>query len=154
MAKKLKVPKRIAGVKIPKSVRKGPVGTFLNSTAGQVLVAEAVLAAAGAVLVRSADPHSRTGQALRHPLQQLKRASRAAVHSGARTKGAAAEGSERLAEALREGVAAFRASLDRGAVEPRAGELDVETPVESESNQVSDGKKKHPGADSDRQTPH
>ena len=66
MAKKLKVPKRIAGVKIPKSVRKGPVGTFLNSTAGQVLVAEAVLAAAGAMVLGGADPHSRTGQALRH----------------------------------------------------------------------------------------
>ena len=35
MAKKLKVPKRVAGVKIPKAVRKGPVGTFLNSTSGR-----------------------------------------------------------------------------------------------------------------------
>ncbi|HVF16542.1 MAG TPA: hypothetical protein VNA21_06505, partial [Steroidobacteraceae bacterium] len=49
MAKrKLKLPKKIAGVKIPKAVRKGPVGQFLNSSAGQLLVAEALIAAGGA----------------------------------------------------------------------------------------------------------
>src|SRR5688572_17624381 len=30
MAKKLKLPKRIAGMKIPKTIRKGPVGEFMS----------------------------------------------------------------------------------------------------------------------------
>ena len=126
MAKKLKVAKRIAGVKIPKSVRKGPIGTFLNSNVGQVLIAEAILVAAGAMALRGSDPHSRAGEAIRHPLQQLKRATRAAMHKGARTKGAVADKSERLADVLRDGVAAFKASLENRQVEPRAGELDTE----------------------------
>ena len=49
MVKKLKVPKRIAGMKVPKAARKGPLGVFLSSTAGRVLVAEAILIAAGAL---------------------------------------------------------------------------------------------------------
>ncbi len=126
MAKKLKVPKRIAGRKVRKSVTNGPLGTLLSSTAGQVLVAEAILIAAGALGVRSSNSHSRTGQAVRHPLQLLKRASRAATHKRARTKRAVTGGSERLAAALREGVAAFKASLEHGPIEPRAGELNTE----------------------------
>ena len=127
MVKKLKVPKRIAGMKVPKAARKGPLGVFLSSTAGRVLVAEAILIAAGAMGVRSSNPRSGTGQAIRHPLQLLKRASRAATHQGARTKGAVADGSERLGAALREGVAAFKASLYHGPIEPRAGELNTES---------------------------
>jgi hypothetical protein len=42
---KIKVPKRVAGVKIPKSVRKGPALQFVNSSAGKLLVAEALTAA-------------------------------------------------------------------------------------------------------------
>ena len=86
MVKKLKVPKRIAGLKV-----------------------------------------SSTGQAIRRPLQLLQRASRAARHKGARTKGAVTDGSERLGAALREGVAAFKASLEHGPIEPRAGELNTES---------------------------
>jgi hypothetical protein len=44
---KIKVPKRVAGVKIPKAVRKGPVLQFVNSSAGKLLVAEALTAALG-----------------------------------------------------------------------------------------------------------
>jgi hypothetical protein len=44
---KIKVPKRVAGVKIPKAVRKGPVLQFVNSSAGRLLVAEALTAAVG-----------------------------------------------------------------------------------------------------------
>jgi hypothetical protein len=177
MAKKLKLPKRIAGVKIPKPVRKGPVGTFLNSSAGQMLIAEAILVAAGAIAVRGSDPHSRTGEAIRHPLQKVKRASRAAMHKGARAKGAVADGSERLADALRDGVAAFKASLENGRVEPRAGELDAEgvaafkaslelrrarefdtdsatdNVIESETDRATAGKKKPSRLNRDRQTP-
>jgi hypothetical protein len=121
--KKFKVPKRIAGVKIPKSIRKGPIGTFINSPAGQVLVAEAILVAAGAV--GGADPDSPTGQALRHPLKQLSRASRAVGQGRSHTKGSDPENSERFADALRAGFAAFKASLDGKMMKARAGELDT-----------------------------
>jgi hypothetical protein len=43
------VPKTIAGMKIPKSVRKMPaLGTLLNSTLGREILADALIAAAGA----------------------------------------------------------------------------------------------------------
>jgi hypothetical protein len=47
MAKKNQnfLPKRIAGVKVPKSVRKGPLGELIASPAGPALIAEAVMAA-------------------------------------------------------------------------------------------------------------
>ncbi len=49
MAKRKKrkalLPKRIAGVKVPKSVRKGRLGELLASQTGQALLAQAVLAA-------------------------------------------------------------------------------------------------------------
>src|SRR3954447_5957914 len=44
---KIKVPKRVAGVKIPKVVRKGPVLDFVNSSAARMLLAEALTAAVG-----------------------------------------------------------------------------------------------------------
>ncbi len=42
------LPKRIAGVKVPKSVRKGPLGQLLASRTGQALLGEAIVTA-GAV---------------------------------------------------------------------------------------------------------
>jgi hypothetical protein len=60
MAKKSKnlLPKKIAGVKVPKTVRKGRFGEFLVSPAGQKLIAEAIVAAgavAGAKKVKDSD---------------------------------------------------------------------------------------------------
>ncbi|HEU5135189.1 MAG TPA: hypothetical protein VFU13_08615 [Steroidobacteraceae bacterium] len=37
----------MVGVKIPKSVRKGPIMDFVNSTTGRVLIAQALTAAIG-----------------------------------------------------------------------------------------------------------
>jgi len=46
MAKKTSyLPKKIAGVKVPKSVRKGPLGELIASPAGPALLAEAVMIA-------------------------------------------------------------------------------------------------------------
>ncbi|HEV2532897.1 hypothetical protein [Phenylobacterium sp.] len=47
MAKKTQtyLPKRIAGVKVPKSVRKGPLGELIASPTGPALLAEAVMIA-------------------------------------------------------------------------------------------------------------
>jgi hypothetical protein len=158
MAKRLKVPKRIAGVKIPKAIRKGPVGDFLNSSAGQVLVAEAVLAAGGALAAGRTDPRSPAGKTLRHPLRQLKRATRAAMHERGHATDALADGRERLAFALSEAVAAFRAALSTEPPEPRAGDLESDEEhasagVETE-RQTQAGKKKHSGLHPRPQTPH
>jgi hypothetical protein len=63
----VKVPKRIAGVKIPKTVRKGPVADFLNSSGGQVLIAEALLLAARSYAGKRVDPDSPVGEFINHP---------------------------------------------------------------------------------------
>jgi hypothetical protein len=55
MAKKKRksvLPKRIAGVKVPKAVRKGRFGELLASRMGQALLAEAIMAA-GAVMAKN-----------------------------------------------------------------------------------------------------
>ena len=69
MAKKdgsVKLPKKIAGVKIPKTVRKGAIAEFLGSKAGQKLVAEVVTAAVGALVVKKqAQPGSATRKTAR-----------------------------------------------------------------------------------------
>ena len=67
------LPKKIAGVKVPKAVRKGRLGELLASKKGQALVAEAVMAAgaiAGAKKLKD-DPQARgavadTGRSLKH----------------------------------------------------------------------------------------
>jgi hypothetical protein len=86
---KVKVPKRIAGVKIPKTVRKGPIAQFLNSSAGQMLLAEALVLAAGAFTVKGA--------------------ARAMTPAGRKTT--LARGSEKLSYAFSEAVQAFRNAL-------------------------------------------
>ena len=48
------LPKRIAGVKVPKAVRKGRLGELLASQTGQALLAEAVLAAGAAGATKKA----------------------------------------------------------------------------------------------------
>jgi hypothetical protein len=101
MAKaKLKLPKRIAGVKIPKAVRKGPVGQFLNSSAGQLLVAEALIAAGGAFVAREAD-----GQA------GAQRVGRSAADRTTAAQHMLERGSARLSFAFGEAVRAFREAL-------------------------------------------
>jgi hypothetical protein len=62
------LPKRIAGVKVPKSVRKGPLGQLLASRTGQALIAEAIMAA-GAVGVAKQANDNGDGHARRHDQQ-------------------------------------------------------------------------------------
>jgi hypothetical protein len=68
MAKKKQkslLPKRIAGVKVPKSVRKGPLGQLLASRTGQALLAEAIMAAGAVGVAKQAnDPPDEAGK---HP---------------------------------------------------------------------------------------
>ena len=68
MAKKDKksgVPKKVAGVKIPKSVRKSnPLSTLFNSSLGREILADALIAAAGAAA--AALTRTRTAEAAGH----------------------------------------------------------------------------------------
>ena len=90
--KKIKLPKRIAGLKLPKATRKGPIVDFLNSSGGQVLLAEALVLAAGVFGAR-----------------------RVAAQAGAPwdpgMRENIADASARLAHACREALQAFRAAL-------------------------------------------
>ena len=72
MAKRIKLPKRIAGIKIPKGIRKGPVVKFLNTPPGQVVLAQALLAIGGVFAVEKA----RDDDEPLHPVEALKDATR------------------------------------------------------------------------------
>jgi hypothetical protein len=72
MAKRIKLPKRIAGIKIPKGIRKGPVMKFLNTPPGQVVLAQALLVIGGAFAVEKS--HDDDGAL--HPVDALKGARR------------------------------------------------------------------------------
>jgi hypothetical protein len=107
MSKKAKMPKHIGGIKIPKSIRKGPVGDFLNSSTGQAVLAQALLAAGDALAARYPDS----------------------------SRDAMKDSQERLTYAFSEAVAAFKQALGGDAPEPRAGELDYES-GEDEPNAI------------------
>ena len=92
---KIKVPKRVAGVKIPKAVRKGPVLQFVNSSAGRLLVAEALTAAIGLFIYKQVE-NGAGGK--------LKRTALDAEES-------LKQNTARLTYAFGEGVRAFREAL-------------------------------------------
>src|SRR3954463_11338208 len=92
---KIKVPKRVAGVKIPKVVRKGPVLQFVNSSAGRMLIAEALTAAVGVFLYEKSDASNGGG---------LKR-------KAIDTEESLKRNTARLTHAFGAGVQAFREAL-------------------------------------------
>jgi hypothetical protein len=154
MAKKLKLklPKRVAGVKIPKSIRKGPVGQFLNSGAGQILIAEALVAAAGALAVSSSDPNSRVGDMVRHPIDATRRAGRHAKRAGA-------QHAERMSYALQEAARAFRDAMEIAPAEapPREEtwqEVATRSEVQSGATSEAAAKKKQTSSRSEPPAPH
>lgn len=59
MAKKSKVPKRLAGVKLPKALRRA-LKDLSRSQSGRTVLGEALLAAGGALAAYEARPGSRT----------------------------------------------------------------------------------------------
>jgi len=110
---KVKVPKRVAGVKIPKEVRKGPMVDFLNSSDGQVLIAEALLLAAGLYAARRADQTSGEGRRIEQRMAKVKSAAlsgKAAAAGPATTASDATD--QQLSHAFGEAMRAFRAALD------------------------------------------
>lgn len=59
------LPKRIAGVKVPRSVRKGPLGQLLASRTGQALLAEAIMAASAVGVAKQAG--DKPDKSAKHP---------------------------------------------------------------------------------------
>jgi hypothetical protein len=118
---KIKVPKHVAGMKIPKVVRKGPVMDFVNSSAGRLLIAEGLAAALAVLAYKNVD--SDTGR-------RIKAGSRDA-------EAALKRNTARLAYAFGEAVRVFRDSLARPDLpsDDNSGEvIDAEaseTPVEA-----------------------
>jgi hypothetical protein len=92
---KIKVPKRVAGVKIPKAVRKGPVVDFVNSSAGRLLIAQALTAAVAAIAIKQSD--SPTGE-------RIKAGAKSAEEM-------VKQNTAKLGFAFSEGVRAFREAL-------------------------------------------
>lgn len=66
MAKKTKIPKKVAGIRIPKAIRRSTLlRSLLNSPMGRNIVADALVAgaaAAAAALVRDRDDVARQGR--------------------------------------------------------------------------------------------
>jgi hypothetical protein len=114
MAKNRKVPKRIAGVKIPKAIRKGPIGDFLSSSGGQVMLAEVLLGLVAVYAARRFDG-SPTRDALRHPLDSLR-----AGRDWSRGT------TERFIRAFGAGVQAFREAMHESEGAAEASGLDTE----------------------------
>ena len=159
MAKKVKLPKRIAGVKVPKRVRKGPIGQFLCSNTGQAMIAEAIVLAGGALAAkRATEPGSATNEFLSSSARQLKRAGRAAAGKGFDAQQFMGIATERLAYAGLEAVRAFRDALSREVPELADDEREEDVPdrLDAGESEGNVGKKKTSRSRSDESaaTPH
>lgn len=132
---RIKVPKRVAGVKIPKAVRKGPVMDFVNSKAGRVLIAQALTAAVGVLAYKTASPETRERV-------------RGKVKNGADgTNEALKRNTARLSFAFGEAVTAFRTALgQQSEASPESAARALEQQLEQVKERV--GKKKKPLASS------
>jgi hypothetical protein len=78
MTRKAKVPKRLAGVKVPKALRRG-LNDLARSQDGKTVLAEALVAAAGVVAAHEAQPGSRTREAAAQAAPKVKAKGRAAL---------------------------------------------------------------------------
>jgi len=112
---RIKVPKRVAGVKIPKAVRKGPVVDFVNSSAGRLLIAQALTAAVAAFAIKESD--SPTGE-------RIKARARSAEEM-------VKENTARLGHAFAEGVRAFREALGNPDVAPAPADSEDDDEAET-----------------------
>lgn len=141
MAKKLKLPKRIAGIKIPKAIRKGPIRDFMNSRAGQIVIAEALVAAAGIFTAKKVDSDLNAAELAKHPGDGVRRAAKALSSDGV-------DQTERLTFALKEAARAFRAAMEDG---PPAGTVEA-APVNTDAEPSA--KKKPPSPREPGSIPH
>lgn len=112
MAKKTRktqslLPKRIAGVKVPKAVRKGRFGELLASRTGQVLIAEAIMAAGAVAGAKKAGESPKARRLVHQAAERVRHAG----DGGGRELGAA---SATLAYALGEAARSFADALRHG----------------------------------------
>ncbi len=128
---RIKVPKRVAGVKIPKAVRKGPVVDFVNSSAGRLLIAQALTAAVAAIAIKQSD--SPTGE-------RIKAGARSAEET-------VKENTARLGHAFAEGVRAFREALSNPNVATVSDVPEIDLDTETVDDTLA---KKKPRAASQR----
>jgi hypothetical protein len=142
MSKQVKIPKRIAGLKIPKTVRKGPVVEFLNSSAGQLVLAQVLLAIGARYAVKHTDPESTSGKTIRHPVQTLRTLS---DDVGER----ADEVRARFARACTAAAQAFRSAMEDG-----QEELPLASEATSNPNQEEEPRAKKSQVLSDDARPH
>jgi hypothetical protein len=109
---KVKIPKRVAGIKIPKAVRKGVFRDFLDSAAGQVLIAEALVVLGGALGGKRTGSSSRLAQVPADPVEELHDPSGAARSGLSHEEASIHRESARLSLAFKEAIRAFRAALE------------------------------------------
>ena len=125
MAKKAKLPKTIAGVKIPKAIRRARLGKFVASPGGQKMLAEALLMAGAAVVGRETLAETKGG----------------GLAGGA----ASAVAHRRLPQAFAAAIEAFKAAL-----EPPAEPVEPTEKASFEEKSAAPAKKKpsvSPGTD-------
>jgi hypothetical protein len=140
--KKNALPKRIGGVKVPKSVRKGRLGALLSSRRGQALIAEAVLAAGALATAKKVKDSPKARATLDEAGHRIKQAG-ADAGAGAGAAGGA------LAYALGEAARSFAEAMNRhgrhdrdeGSIS-RAGGEDAWTPDYGAPETGGDAKKK------------
>jgi hypothetical protein len=129
MSKKSKrlLPKRIAGVKVPKKVRKGQVGEVLASKTGQALIAEAVMAV-GALAAAKAKDSPKVRGALASAKDKVLKARDHAGHDVGATRAtltyALGEAVRSFSDALRD-RSDGRAPSSRTAARVEAGAVDA-----------------------------
>lgn len=80
--KKNYLPKRVAGMKVPKAVRRGAVGEFIASPVGQAIIAESIVHASGRVLNKQSRKGSAARTFARHPLLSMRYAGAMAGQAG------------------------------------------------------------------------
>ena len=145
MAKsRIKVPKRVAGVKILKAVRKGPVMDFVNSKTGRILIAQALTAAIGVLAYKQASPETRDGV-------------RDKIRDGANETGEALKrNTARLSAAFGEAVTAFRAALNQpsGESDPKSATKALADQLEEVEQRVGKKNKPRGSSPSEPASPH
>jgi hypothetical protein len=138
----VKLPKKLAGIKIPKAVRKGPLGQFLKSHAGQVILAEAVVAAAAVFTASRTDEDSPVAEGLRHPVEGARHLRQAMTMTSA-------DHSARLAHAFRAAALAFREALREGYSPAWRDERDAAPEAVVDDDDTTAAKKKSSGRSHD-----
>lgn len=137
-SKKCLLPKRIAGVKVPKSVRKGRIGEAMASPTGQAVIAEVLMAAAQAAKASDAKGGAATNETLVEVADRLR-------ENGAGKGGKAAdEASGAIVFAMGEAARTFVDALNRRRVFEAEGAKAQSAEGVTGALEAPDSKKKPP----------